>query len=67
MTTSGPTVADLPPARLAALAALAWSRAGGTQIALLQQAEDQGGDREVVETALMTRPPILHVTDLQGG
>lgn len=53
--------------RLAALASLAFSRAGGTQVALLTAADDKGGDRAVVETALMTRPPILHAQDLAGG
>jgi len=63
----GPSVAHLPPMRLAALATLAFSRAGGTQIALLTAADDKGGDRAVVETALMARPPILHPQDLAAG
>ncbi len=62
-----PGVAHLPPMRLAALAALAFSRAGGTQIPLLTAADDKGGDLAVVETALTSRPPILHPTDLAGG
>ena len=63
---NGPTVSHLPPMRLAALASLAFSRAGGAQGALLTEADDKGGDRAVVETALMTRPPILHAQDLAG-
>ncbi|QMU72003.1 hypothetical protein [Streptacidiphilus sp. P02-A3a] len=62
-----PDVAHLTPMRLAALASLAFSRAGGTQVALLTDADDKGGDLAVVETALSTRPPILHPTDLAGG
>lgn len=63
----GPTVGPLPPARLAVLATLAFSRAGHAQQALLTAAEEKGGDRAVVETALMTLPPILHPQDLLRG
>jgi hypothetical protein len=63
----GPTVAHLSPTRLGALAALAFSRAGQAQQELLTAADEKGGDRAVVETALMTRPPILHAADLARG
>lgn len=64
--TPGPGVAHLSPTRLAALAALAYFRAGQAQQELLAAAEEKGGDRAVVETALMTRPPILHAQDIGG-
>lgn len=60
----GPTVGQLSPARLAQLAETAFSRADQAQLALLGAAAEKGGDRAVVETALMTRPPILHAQDL---
>ncbi len=63
----GPTVGHLPPARLAQLAETAFGRADQAQLALLTAAADKGGDRVVVETALMTLPPILHPQDLLHG
>ncbi|QMU71428.1 hypothetical protein [Streptacidiphilus sp. P02-A3a] len=60
----GPTVGRLPPDRLAQLAATAFGRADQAQRTLLGAAADKGGDRAVVETALMTLPPILHAQDL---
>jgi hypothetical protein len=63
----GPTVTGLPPERLASLATLARSRATLAQRALLAAVAEKEGDRAVVETALMTVPPILHAQDLLHG
>ena len=61
----GPTVQHLPAARLAQLAETAFGRADQAQQALLSAAAEKGGDRTVVETALMTLPPLLHPEDLR--
>ena len=69
-TTPPQGIARLRPMRLAALAALAalaFSRAGGTQLALLADADERDGDLAVVETALTAQPPILHTADLAGA